>query len=429
MIKKAQLLFNMPLKWQLTLIFILAFSIRIAMNIAYQGINAPPNPNMGSDHVDYEQLARNVVKGNGYVLDDYLKIPNTSRAPGVSFLLIIAYSIFGMHYYVARILFVTISALTCIVTYFIGSKLGGRKTGIVAACILAVYPMHFYYSMHLFSEVPFALFSSLAVLSAILMREKKSPFHAVLLGVFSAMSTLIRAAGIYYLPFYLLLLCLFEKKNDRNSFIKLGAISIISFILCLSPWVYRNYIVTGHFVPIALKGGVTFLGANNEMVLHDPSLIGSWTDVAKEENTLREEKLTAYFHDKKAYQIGIDFLKNHVRDIPKLEFMKFYRAITPFYETPNKTFNLIGGGSWLVLMPFALLGIALTLKNRSFIPLHAAVALTLFGVLVFYGSHRFRESIAPLLVLYGTIGIFTVLKYKDNDTEILPQDLLHNPNS
>lgn len=185
---------------------------------------------------------------------------------------------------------------------------------------------------------------------------------------------------------------------------KLGAISIISLILCISPWVYRNYIVTGHFVPIALKGGVTFLGANNEMILHDPNLIGDWTADAKEVSTLREEKLTSYLHDKKAYQLGFVFLKKHFKDIPKLELMKLYRTITPFYKTPNRIFNLIGGASWFVLMPFSFLGIALTLKNRLFIPMHAAVALTLLGVLLFYGGHRFREAIAPLLVLYGTIG-------------------------
>ncbi len=376
------------------------------MNVIFQGIDSPPDLGMGPDHVEYEQLARNVINGNGYVLDQHLKVPNTLRAPGTSLLLAIFYGIFGIHYYVARILFITISSLTCIVTYFLGAKLGGRKMGIAAALILALYPMHFYYSMHLFSEVPFAFFISLAILAAILMREKKSVFFAVLLGLFSGMSALTRSLAIFYLPAYILLLCLFREKGESRTLIKLSAISIVSFTLCISPWVVRNYIVTGHIVPVSTHGGVTFLGAHNEIVLRDPALIGYYAEKLDDKSVLYRKDMTVYAKDREAYRAGFDFLKEHLSDIPRLELMKLYRAITPFYNTPNKMFNLIGGVSWLILMPFAFLGIIITLKNRSFVPLLAAVALTLAVVLFFYGDHRFREAIAPVLVLYGSAGLF-----------------------
>jgi 4-amino-4-deoxy-L-arabinose transferase-like glycosyltransferase len=137
--------------WRLFFIFLLAFSIRLAMNIMFQGINAPPDPDMGPDHVQYDILAQNLASGKGYTIGG---APSTSRPPGTSFLLAIIYYFFGVNYVLARIMFCLLGALTCIVTYFIGKNLKNDTVGFLAAITLAVYPMHFYYSMHMFSEIP-----------------------------------------------------------------------------------------------------------------------------------------------------------------------------------------------------------------------------------------------------------------------------------
>ena len=54
---------DLSIKWKLVLIFIFAFSIRSAMNIVFQGLNSPPDPDMGSDHVEYDLLAQSMALG------------------------------------------------------------------------------------------------------------------------------------------------------------------------------------------------------------------------------------------------------------------------------------------------------------------------------------------------------------------------------
>jgi len=109
--------------------------------------------------------------------------------------------------------------------------------------------------------------------------------------------------------------------------------------------------------------------------------------------------------DKEGYKRGILFLKNNLKVVPKLELMKVYRLITPYYQTENRMFNIVGGLSWAFLFPLVLVGVILTFKKQEFVPLHSALILILLTTLFFYGDHRFRESISPILILYAAYSL------------------------
>src|ERR671924_1661172 len=50
----------------LTLIFVLAFALRIGVTITFQGLSSPPKYEAQPDQVEYEQLAFNLSTGRGY---------------------------------------------------------------------------------------------------------------------------------------------------------------------------------------------------------------------------------------------------------------------------------------------------------------------------------------------------------------------------
>lgn len=408
--KKLQQIFsNLSPKWKVLLIFMVAFLIRLSMNIIFQGIHSPPDPAMGVDHVEYDQVAQNLAFGKGFRMGN--GGPSTGIPPGTSFLLFPIYLLFGVHYPIARIMISLLSAATCIIVYFIGKRLVNEKFGLLASVLLAVYPMHFYYSMHFFSEIPWALFMSAAILSALFFEQKEKAIYGILMGLFIGFSAYIRPTALFYLPFYWLL-CFFHFRNTRKKLIKLITIPLLSLILTVIPWTIRNYKVTGHFVLISTHGGVTFWGAHNEKIFNDPKLIGTWiphTELPEIKEYYQIQNTWA--RDKAAYTFGFNFVKRHLKDMPKLEAMKFYRLVTPFYETSNKLFNIIGGGSWGVLLFFVIFGIINSFKNIKFISLHSVVMLTLFIALLFYGDHRFREAIAPMLIIYGSAGLLYVRRF------------------
>lgn len=395
-------LIDLPTKWKIFIIFLIAFFIRLSINIVFQGLNSPPDPDMGPDHIEYDLLAQNLALGKGFVLKD--ATPTTMRPPGVSFLLFPIYYAFGVNYTLARILFCLLGTFTCVVVYFISKKILNETVAVAASLLLAIDPMHFYYSSHLFSEVPWALFMSLAVWFAILFEKENKAVYGILMGGALGMSAYIRPTALFYLPFYSIL-CFIHYFHMPRKWIRLVSYPLIIMVCSIFPWTMRNYKITHHITMISTHGGLTFWGAHNEKLLKSPHEIGGWTPTSELEERKEFQKISGFYErDKVAYSYGFKFIKNHAKDMPKLELMKLYRLITPFYGTPNVVFNIVGGGSWGILLPFVSIGLWMTLKNRAFLSLHAAVLLTVFITLVFYGDHRFRAAISPFIMVYACTG-------------------------
>jgi 4-amino-4-deoxy-L-arabinose transferase-like glycosyltransferase len=387
-------------------VFLLAFLIRLAANIVFQGINSPPNPNMGADHLEYDLMARILAQGQGLSLE-YLR-----RPPGVAFLMFPIYYFFGIQYMLMRIFFCLLGAATCIAVFFIGKKLCNTNTGLLASFILCIYPMHFYYSMHFLSEVPWAFFMSIAVFYILLFEENNKIIYGIFAGFFIGFSAFIRPTALWYLPFYILLSFVSYFFKDRKKFLQLSLIPLLSMLFFIMPWVMRNYSLTGHFILVSTHAGRTFWAANNEAALNNPKIIGGLVSRMSDSVQVEEFKKykTVYEQDMAAYRYGIQFIKSHLKDMPKLELMKIYRLLTPFYNTPNRLFNLVGGLSWAFLSIFVFWGIINTFINMKFNPLHSAMLLILFSTLVFYGDHRFREAISPFLAVYASLGITQLVR-------------------
>jgi hypothetical protein len=401
---------NLPAVWKLTLIFIVAFSVRLSMNIIFQGLNSSPNPAMGHDHIEYDLVAQNLASGKGVSLDG--SSPYIVRAPGTSFLLFPIYYLFGVNYILARLMFCLIGAITCIIVYFIGKELANEKLGILSSAVLALYPMHFYYSMHFYSEIPWAFFMSVAVWCILLFEREMKIVYGILGGILIGFSTYVRPTAFFYIPFYILLWLRFYSLRNNAKFIKLVTIPLIFAMITIAPWIIRNYKITNHFIFICVVGGPTFWGSNNETILNDSKRIGGWvSSVRLPERPEYIKVIDVDEKEKAAYRYGFNFIKRHLKDLPRLEAMKVYRLITPLYGTSNKTFNIVGGISWGVLSIFVAIGLIAALNEKKFTSLLAAVLLILFITLVFHGSHRFREAISPFLVIFAGVGWLCFLRW------------------
>lgn len=327
-------------------------------------------------------------------------------------------------------MFCLIGAITCIIVYFIGKELANEKLGILSSAVLAIYPMHFYYSMHFFSEIPWAFFMSVAVWCILLFEKEMKIVYGILGGILIGFSTYVRPTAFFYIPFYVFLSLRFYSLRNNAKFIKLVTIPLIVAMITIAPWIIRNYKITNHFIFICIVGGPTFWGSNNEAILNDSRRIGGWiSSVGLPERPEYIKIIDAYEKEKAAYRYGLNFIKRHLKDMPKFEAMKVYRLITPLYGTPNKTFNIVGGISWGVLSIFVAIGIIATLNKKKFTSLLAAVLLILFVTLVYHGSHRFREAISPFLVIFAGVGWLCFLRWIGKGKAILnthPSQILNS---
>jgi 4-amino-4-deoxy-L-arabinose transferase-like glycosyltransferase len=257
----------------LALIFLLALGIRVGLitinpRIApYEGMITP----MGD-------AARNLVEGRGYVVDgEYISsivaLINKEHAlidiqdvppphdeqftpyyllpPGTSAMLAGTYLIFGQYRYIyLRYVQAIIDSFGCLLIFLIGRELFSRRVGLISAFLYAIWLPIAYLSTWPLHDALMPFITLAALCFFILGVRRKSL-------VFYIFSGLAVGIGCYFQPSILLLPVMFGiglfvynfRKSDFRkhvvNVVKMTALMMAVVVLIISPWIARNYRVTG----------------------------------------------------------------------------------------------------------------------------------------------------------------------------------------
>ena len=404
----------------LIIIFLLAFLLRVGLSSVFQGLNFPPKYDAQPDQVDYEQLAYHLSLGKGYT--NPAGVPTASRPPGTSLILFPIYTVFGRSFLVARLWFCLISAATCLAVAWLARQCYGPFVGLISAAWLAFYPGHFYYAMHFVSEVPFGLWLTLACgFTVRSFAKEKAPGCDAIAGVLWGLCILTRPQIVFALPILWVSILLMKIRRTRN--MAHLALQTCALVAVLSPWLVRNTLVMGK-PTLSTVGGYTFWGAHNDIVLYDPQLRGSWVRTSDLVDSRHPLSGTEIQKEASAWQYGIDFVQQHPSKMPQLIGMKIWRLISPFTDTTNTMVYMAFAVGWLVTLPLALIGFRTIMRecNLGTMVLVASILSTLLTVFIFYGSARFRDSIAPVFVILAARGIFQIIRTRFPDFELTMKD-------
>jgi len=395
--------------WTVAAIVLLALMIRVAMTSAFVGLNTPPKEAAGGlDVVDYEGFAWRMVEGQGYVLAD--GTPTARRSPGTSFALVPVYAVFGHSYTAAHLWFCLLSALTCGGTVWLARMATSPEAAALAGLWLAVYPGHAYVSMHFFSEAPLGFAFVLACGMTLRCLERGGWGWAVGAGVAWGAVVLIRPNNLAALPVAFGWLLLLPACRTRATVQRLAMI-VTAAALTVTPWVVRNATVMGKPAIATVVGGYTFWGANNEIVLSDPRFRGGWIfghELADESHPLQGDEVA---RERAAWRYGLDFVKTHLGEMPGLIASRLGRLVAPFEATPNKPVYYAYGLSWLLTVPFVVVGGFWLFREqrRAAAVLLTPILATVATAVVFYGSIRFRDSVAPFFLILAASGLVKAL--------------------
>jgi hypothetical protein len=227
---------------------------------------------------------------------------------------------------------------------------------------------------------------------------------AVLQGVLLGLAALTRPVSLIY-PFLQASLALIVPAARRWKFIVIPA--ALMFVVIL-PWSFRNQHAFGEFALISTQGGQVFYGGNNEVVLTNRELTGRWIipdllpKIAEIHSAGNE-----IGRDRKGYELGKEFLREHPRQIARLVTWKFIRLLNPWPGTPNRVFNWTIALTCGAMIPFCLLGFVVLLRPPKLalaIPLYSCLLMIAANTAIMYGDHRFRISIEPVLVVFAVVG-------------------------
>ena len=188
-----------------------------------------------------------------------------------------------------------------------------------------------------------------------------------------------------------------------------SALLALGVLLCLSPWVIRNYIQLGSPVLFATESGETLLGSNNRYVLDDPNFHGMWISPMQVPEYIEHLKpiQNEIARDKEQRRMGMDFLKQNPREIPRLVTYKLWRWLTPITNSGGKN-RLIVLGSYGVLLVLLFAGIAMRLyKTSPALWVIVLCSIAMVAITAVYWGNLTRGRL-PLEMLWLPWGAYSV---------------------
>lgn len=252
--------FSQPLLLAALMLFVLAAGTLYSLHLG--------NSLTFGDEYGYDNVARHLANQHWY--SETGQTTSAFRAPGYPFLLCL---LMWLHVSIAGFRIVNFLALIGAMglAYLILRQNGSAGAGLLAAGLLAVYPVLFYTAGTLYPQEVGVFLTLLTVWLGI--REGVAWRNYVLAGlVFGYLMLLIPSM----LPM-LIIFALMPKLLRRPQPGRLALILVALSLLTVAPWTVRNYAVFHRFIPISTNGGLNLLLGNSE---HAGPDTGYLTDIS-----------------------------------------------------------------------------------------------------------------------------------------------------
>jgi len=298
-------------------------------------------------------------------------------------------------------------------------RAAGPAAGVAAAAIASIYPPLVWICAYVLSE---ALYSTMALVTVLLLdlaldRAERSAARswmqrggllAVAAGVCAGAAILVRPAMLFFLP--LAALWLVARRR-----VALAAALVGAALLIVAPWTIRNLRVYDRFVLVASEGGVTFWTGNHPLARGEGDLAAN-PDIKTAEIAFRTAHpgLTAEALEPLYYREALGYIAAHPGWWFGLLLKKaFYTVVPagPSYTLHSPLYRVSSIASYVILLPFALLGIRAR-QRQSHRPeaLFLLAASALIVCLLFFPQERFRiPVIDPTLIVCAGIWCGTRL--------------------
>ena len=408
----------------IVLVFLFALALRliavINFSAKYQVLSA--------DAADYDRFAINLLSGKGFI-DPVTEMPTSSRSPLYPLFLAMIYSIFGHSYFSARIAQCLLGSLLCVIIFYIGKDIFGKKAGLLSAVLLCAYPPYIFYSffggpVFLLSENLFTFIFGIFVLFAVrVLFIKTNYINSFISGALIALLVLTRPVFALF-PFFLAILIFYK---DRSFFlaIRKTLVILVGFLAIITPWAARNYAVHKALVPFSTEGGFALYAGNNPLA-RGAGLTDTDPLFSKEElnrlNSAPEVEKDRIFRNKVK-----EFLIANYKNLPKLFLKKLlvfwdpYATDYTFKNAYSRQFN-----PWFFfIIIFAFPGLIVSLKSKLNINNLLLFSIFIYFIImtiIFFGEPRFRYPLEPYLIIFassGILGIYNTLSNKLLSTSVV----------
>ena len=381
----------------LVTILILAAVVRFATVFLFFGDYYPRD-----DAAMWHQAALNFLNGRGLIVNDDLKAFRTP-VPGLYFAAI--YSVFGVSIRAVQIANVLLGVLTVWLAYDLVRRSFGDLSAFLAASFVSFYPLLLLYTGHLLSETLVIMLIALTLWLIWVLRDHAALWFAPI-GIVLGLATLTRETA---LPIAVLVgVWTFAIRRSEPWLRRClpGLVMLAFVVLTIAPWVIRNYMVLGRFVPLTTAGGWNLWVANN------PQADGT-TKVAQKAYRIPEVAALPEVERGRVYQQrALQFIEDHPGQFLRL-MLRRWLWLWHFGYHGEGLAEIAFLAIYLPMLALAAMGAwAGWRSNRDATLLLLVVPVSVTAVsMVFVPSGRYRLLAELIICMLAGIGAYGGLRH------------------
>ena len=368
-----------------------------------------------SDFEEYRRLATSIAQGMGYSYDGQ---PTAYRPVGYPLFLAGIFWLPGGSVAAAKLTQVLLGILTVYLTYRLGAQVFQQRTGEVAAWIVACMPSLIAYTSLLASEnlaIPLLL---LAMLAFVRYLQSGKYRHAFVAGLLCGLTTLVRSEALLLPLAWMIYLAL--RRQPLEVLARVGLTLVAAVALALSPWIVRNYLAFGRFVPATSNGGILLLAAFDEYT-DDPERHSEVFSRLAEE--ARATNLDEFETSSLAARKAVDYIQRQPWQVARLVPVKLFELLRDdisgiswnFWltsrEVPPLSILALKGLAQLYYVIVVLSSLAAFIYRKSLIsyPLYLLLLLPILVWLLYFAffiaTDRYHLLILPLVAQFSAFSI------------------------
>ena len=371
----------------------------------------------------YDQLAANLVAGNGYRF-----FPETAstlmREPGYPLLLAVIFRTVGERLEAVKLMNMLFAFATALLMMRIIRRISTSHVLILGAPLLfLLHPAIVIAESRGGLEMLFGFLLALFCLTLFRAIASHRSWDYVLSGAVPGLTVVVRSTLILF-PLVLLAYVLLLDRQQKSilAICRNIGLMILAMLMVLSPWIIRNFVVTGKFVPTASVVGVS--AHAGQYICAHLSMNNSWVDL--DEDAARER-------EKIAQELGYPFKRGYYQvfyssgDEIRFSNDLSRRVIGEYRRSPgllikcmsSNLFNLwFAGKTWkstglnlVVQLPYLLLaaiGTVVSVRSGRFKTIAPMVLIILYIMAVhmpILAQARYSVPLIPFLSILACIGL------------------------
>jgi len=211
----------------------------------------------------YGDIASNLIAGNGYRMYDDTSL-TMLRSPGFVLVLASLFLFFGKSLFAVQVMQLLMSLATAAIIYFLTNRL--FKTQSISVVALLIFLFH---PGVLIAETRGGIESTLmlcftgCIALSYLVLDHPKWRNFIYFGIAFGLTMLVKSSVAIYFPALVVIALWWKPKGLSVSTLlsRFAAAGLISLTI-MSPWIIRNYNISGQFVPTMTVGGLAlFQGA------------------------------------------------------------------------------------------------------------------------------------------------------------------------